>query len=45
MILGIICIVLSELNELYKVLVCGYITDGVKIGGQVLKVAEDNNVW
>lgn len=33
------------LNELYKVLVYGYIADGVKIGGQVLKVAEDNNVW
>lgn len=28
-----------------QVLVDGYIADGVKIGGQVLKVAEDNNVW
>lgn len=22
-----------------------HIADGVKIGGQILKVAEDNNVW
>lgn len=28
-----------------QVLVYRYIADGVKIGGQVLKVAEDNNVW